>query len=98
MIVNHKSILKKYTMMAFNFIRQSSCRFAVRRINVHLGIAPISSTARCMATVPRSAVTPDSDKNEDNILPVSFYAVLLFLNTFIRFNIVTILFIFQYIR
>ena len=84
--------------MAFNFIRQSSCRFAVRRINVHLGIAPISSTARCMATVPRSAVTPDSDKNEDNILPVSFYAVLLFLNTFIRFNIVTILFIFQYIR
>lgn len=62
-------------MMASKFIRQSVYRSAVRRSNGRLGIASTSAAVRSMATVPRSAATPDPDKNEDNILPTPWETI-----------------------
>jgi hypothetical protein len=54
-------------MLASSQVRKSSLQGLVRSKNV---VGPFGSALRNLAITPRSAATPDPDKDEDNILPV----------------------------
>ena len=66
LVVTNRTLQKTTTiMMASSVVRKSAVRGLVRSKNA------FSGGVRSLATVPRSAKTPDPDKDEDNILPVS---------------------------
>lgn len=54
-------------MLASTVLRKTAFQGLIRPKN---GIPTTTAAVRSLATTPRSAATPDPDKDEDNILPV----------------------------